>query len=156
MFENVRSRRKKPTNLPRVVHYDRDIILLPQEFKQPSGDIQIPRSGKRNKLGQAGLVGKMDLNSLMTEEEVRREICEVFAAPMEMTESSIKDGLFSFNFLQRAGAGAKNLCIPAVKESYEWNGKKVASLSKAGGYIYLLADEVIPGWQRMVRENLQC
>lgn len=73
-------------------------------------------------MGQVGLVGKIELGIL-----------------------------FSFSFLQRTGTGLKALCIPSVKETYEWNGKKVAALCKAGGYIYLLANDDLPGWQIIVR-----
>ena len=153
LFENWRGRRgsQRQKQPPKVISYDRDVILLPSEFKSRGGDISIPRSTKRNKLGQAGLVGKIELNSAMEDAEVRTEICQVFAAPMGLTEEDIKDGhLFPFSYLQRTGAGSRALCVPAVKESFEWNGKKVASLFKAGGFIYLLAGKELPGWQQLV------
>ena len=114
----------------------------------------MPRTNKRTLLGQAGLVGKIELNSSMTEKDVRREICDVFAAPMGLLER-VKDEQstlppFSFSFLQKTGSGAKSLCLPAVKEDYEWSGQKVASLSKSGGFIYLLANERLPGWIKTV------
>ena len=87
----------------------------------------------------------------MTDSEVRSEICEVFAVPMGLIDEDIKSGhLFPFSYLQRTGAGSRALCLPSVKESFEWSGKKVATLAKAGGYIYLLAEDELPGWQRLV------
>lgn len=47
-----------------------------------------------------------------------------------------------------------SLCLPAVKESFEWGGKKVASLCKSGGFIYLIADDYLPGWQRLVSKAI--
>jgi len=85
----------------------------------------------------------------MSEEQVRTEVCEVFASPMGLLDLDKKSG-FSFHFLQKTGAGSKSFCIPAVKENWEWTGQKVASLSKSGGFIYLLANEPIPGWIKMV------
>jgi hypothetical protein len=126
------------------VSYDRDVILLPKEFKGRGGDVSIPRSTKKNKLGQAGLVGKFELNSSMSDDDVRAEICQVFAVPMGLVEEDLKSGhLFPFSYLQRTDSG----CLPTVKESF---GKKVASLSKAGGYIYLLAGDELPGWKQLV------
>ena len=58
LFENWRNRRSRRQGQPaKIVAYDRDIILLPKEFKGRGGDVSIPRSTRRNKLGQAGLVG---------------------------------------------------------------------------------------------------
>lgn len=143
IFENLRNRRSGRQGQPsKVISYDRDVILLPREFKGRSGDISIPRITRRNKLGQAGLVGKIELNSSMSDDEVRTEICQVFAVPMGLIEEDIKDGrFFPFLYLQRTGAGSISLCIPTVKESFEWSGKKVASLAKSAGYIYLLAGD---------------
>ena len=82
----------------------------------------------------------------MTDLETRTENCQVFALPMGLTDDDIKNGdLFRYSYLQKAGAGSRSLCIPAVKDSFEWTGKKVASLSKAGGFIYLIAKDFLPG-----------
>ncbi len=153
LFENVRnrSRKKKQMDHSKVVTYMRDIILLPKIFQCPDGDISIPRSTKRSKLGQAGLVGKIELHSTMSDCEVRREVCEVFSVPMGLLESDIKNNdLFPFIYLQRAGAGTRSLCLPSVKESFQWNGKQVASLAKSGSFIYLLAEAELPGFQKIV------
>lgn len=103
LFENVRTRCRsqkhqgQPLN---VINYDQNVILLPKEFQSKDGDISIPRSGRRNKLGQAGLIGKVELNSNMTDLEVRTEICEVFATPMGLMDEDIKSGhLFPFSYL---------------------------------------------------------
>ena len=154
LFQNVRNRRSRKRDNSRskpVSTYVRDIILLPKEFKCRDGDISIPRCSRRNKLGKTGLVGKIQINYDMTDTEIHREICEIFVAPMELNEDNIKSGqLFPFTYLQRAGAGCRSLCVPSVKDSFEWNGKEVVSLAKSGSYIYLLANAELPGYQKLV------
>ena len=55
--------------------YDRDIILLPKEFKDERGLIKIPRGQAcRESLAVNGLIGKICLTSDMTKEEVFDEI----------------------------------------------------------------------------------
>ena len=158
MFENMRrgNRRTRKADMqaaPKTIHYVRDIILLPPEYRNSqTGDVSIPRTTKRSILGSAGLVGKVELDSSMTENEVRREICEVFSGSMGLTTEDIKsENLFPFIYLQRAGSGSRSLCVPSVKPTFEWNGKRVSSLAKAGAYIYILAEKDLPGYQRMVR-----
>ena len=51
---------------------------------------------------------------------------------------------FPFEYLQRTGAGSRALCRPAVSQTFDWNGKHVASLAKAGGCIYILSKNEIP------------
>ena len=61
------------------------------------------------------------------------EICEVFGEVLGLCTEDIKnDRMFPFVYLQRAGAGSRTLCIPAVKDSFQWNGRQVASLAKSG------------------------
>lgn len=125
----------------------RDIVLLPEEFRSENGSICIPRSTRREKLGKAGLVGKIEITSSMTEDEVRSEICEVFAVPMGLTVEDIKNGTrFQFSYLLRSGCNSRTLCVPTVKDTFQWNGKQVASLAKSGSFIYLLAREPLPAW----------
>ena len=103
---------------------------MPQHFAL-SDKISIPRGDKRTAVGENGLIGKVQFDSDMSEDQVRREFCKVFAKPMGLGES---DELFPFEYLQRTGAGSRSLCRPAVSESFEWSGRQVASLSKSGGY----------------------
>ena len=149
------SRKRKETARPnpKVTNYVRDIILLPDEFENETGSVCIPRSNNRETLGKAGLVGKIELSSDMTEDEVRTEICELFSVPMGLTTDNIKDGIrFKFHYLQRAGCNTRSLCKPTVKDTFQWNGKQVASLAKSGSFIYLLAAEHLPGWTRFVSQ----
>ncbi len=155
LFEFARtsrsSRKKKQGGATKVISYVRDIILLPNEFKSDEGDVVIPRNSRREKLGKTGLVGKIEISSDMTEQQVRSEICEVFSTPMGLSAEDIKNGAyFKFSYLQRAGCNSRSLCQPTVKESFQWNGKQVASLAKSGSFIYLIADEHVPGWRRSV------
>ena len=79
IFSNLRKRRKgKSAPAAKIVTYVRDVILLPMEFKNRNGEICIPRCGKRSLLGQAGLVGKVEICSDMSDEDVRREIWKFF------------------------------------------------------------------------------
>ena len=88
-------------------------------FRSHTGDIAVPRTTKRSKLGQAGLVGKIEITSVMSDVDVRREVCEVFAVPMGLSDNDIKtNNLFPFTYLQRAGAGSRSLCLPSVKETF--------------------------------------
>ena len=146
----MRSRRRGAKHeTAKIITYMRDTILLPAEYLNRNGDILIPRSTNRTKLGKAGLVGKIEINSTMSDTDVRKEICQVFARPMGCTSEDIKNGqLFSFSYLQKTGEGSKALCVPSVKEGFEWNGKRVASLAKAGSIIYLLARDKLPVWEQ--------
>ena len=163
LFESVRRRRnslstkqsRSEPSCSKATHYSRDIILLPAESRSSSGDVVIPRSGKRTLLGRAGLIGKIEIDSAMTDLEVRKEICEVFSTPMGITADDIKHGyVFPFTYLQRAGSGTRALCLPSVKASFEWNGKQVASLAKAGSFIYVLAESDLPGYEAQVSAEL--
>ena len=153
LFEGLRSRRKKGKSAQpsKTVHYMRDVVLLPLEFKSRSGEISFPRGSRRTQLGKAGLVGKVELDSSMSDMQVRQEICEVFATPMGMSQDDIKENrFFSFSYLQRAGSGSRSLCLPSVKDDFQWNGRQVASLAKSGAFIYILAEEELPGYNKMV------
>ena len=115
-------------------------MLLPTDFRNRYGEVIVPRRKKRSLLATAGLVGKVEIDSGMSQDDVHREICEVFGEPMGLSPEDIKnDRLFPFYYLQRAGAGSRSLCVPSVKDTFQWNGKQVASLAKAGSFIYLMA-----------------
>ena len=145
--------RGAPEILPatKVVQYSRNVILLPPQYKNSGrSEVTIPRRSKRGMLGQAGLIGKVEILSNMTELDVRREICEVFSTPMGLTSEDIENNrLFPFFYLQ--GSGSHTYCVPSInKAKFEWNGKNVASLAKAGAYVYLLADANLPGYDALV------
>ena len=88
-------------------------------------------------------MGKIEITSSMTEDEVHSEICEVFAVPMGLT---VEDTCFQFSYLLRSGCNSRKSCVPTVKDTFQWNGKPVASLAKSGSFIYLLAREPLPAW----------
>ena len=52
--------------------------------------------------------------------------------------------MFPFTYLQRTGPGSRTLCVPSVSSTFEWDGKKVSTLAKSGGIIYILADSFLP------------
>ena len=111
------------------------------------GNVQIPRGTRRTALAKSdvGLLGKIEFKSDWSAEKMRREVCCVFAKPFGLTKEDIEEGrLFPFDYLQRTGAGSRSLCTPAVTDSFEWNGRQVATLSKSGGYIYILARRALP------------
>ncbi len=138
---------RTPKASVKLTYYVRDIMLLPSEFKGPNNNVSIPRCKRRTLLAQAGLVGKIELHSGMEEDDVREEVCEIFAQIMGFTQADIQNRrYFQYAYLQRAGAGSRTLCIPSVKSSFKWNGRQVSTLAKSGCIIYLLAQEDIPGW----------
>jgi len=57
----------------------------------------------------------------------------------------------SVSYLQKAGSGSRSLCVPSVAPSFEWNGKQVSTLAKAGTFLYVLALEMLPGYEALVR-----
>ena len=82
----------------------------------------------------------------MTPEEVKSEICQVFMTPMALSKDDIANKkFFEFSYLQKTGVGSRSLCLPSVSQSFEWNGRQVASLAKSGGFIYILAARELPG-----------
>ena len=59
---------------------------------------------------------------------------------MGLTKLNVEGGeMFPFKYLQCTGAGSRTLCVPAVSESFLWNGRQVSTLAKSGGMIYILA-----------------
>ncbi len=125
--------------------YVRDIICLPKEWSDNSPKISIPRNAKRNLLAELGLVGKIEFTSAMSADDIKEEICKVFATPMGLTLESISLGeSFPFTYLQRAGAGSRALCIPSVSSTFRWTGKQVSTLAKSGGTIYIQANIRLP------------
>lgn len=77
---------------------------------------------------------------------MKMEICRVFMLPMGLCEDDLAAGnYFPFHYLQRTGAGSRSLCMPAVSQNFQWNGRQVSSLCKSGGYKYIMADKKLPG-----------
>ena len=146
LFSRKRAKSAAASNSTKVVSYVRDIICLPREYCYKD-KVVIPRGEKRTMLAENGLIGKVQFHSGMSEQEVRTEICSVFAKPMglECRLEVSGENIFPFEYLQRTGAGSRSLCRPSTSGSFEWNGKQVASLSKSGGFIYILAGRDLPG-----------
>jgi len=65
-------------------------------------------------------MGKIVLDSSMTEEEIMREIHSVFRKPMGFNPN------FCFKVLQPAGGSSKTLTVPSVSPSYKWTASTVA------------------------------
>lgn len=122
-------------------------MCLPKFYRQQDCvNISIPRTEKRNCIAEAGLIGKVEFRSDMSDTEVRKEICKVFAAPMGLTDALINRGvLFPFTYLQRTGPSSKTLCVPSISSDFQWDGKKVSTLAKSSGIIYILADSTLEG-----------
>lgn len=85
----------------------------------------------------------------MTSKDIILEVSHVFSSPMGLSKTEIEDEgkRLNFLFLQWAGAGSHTLCRPSVADSFEWNGKHVASLAKSGGVIYVQALDTLPFMQ---------
>jgi len=110
--------------------YVRDILCLPKEWCSNS---PIP-GGEKKFLTENGLLGKIEFHSATTEQEIMTEMYKVFVRPMGLSSSNIEnDKTFNFTFLKWAGAGSCTLCKSSVASSFQWNGKHVSTLAKAGG-----------------------
>ncbi len=142
------TKRPKKGKAPKTTFYVRDMMCLPLSWCRDSKQISVPRLERRNTLAKSGLMGKIELNSEMTEEDVRREVCRVFAVPMGLYERELEEGTtFPFQYLQRTGAGSRTLCVPSVSPTFSWNGRQVSTLAKSGGIIYIMASRSLPGLQ---------
>ena len=84
---------------------------------------------------QYGLLGKIRLYSLMTEDDIFTEIQSVFSVPMGEKED------FNFTILQLTGGGSKSLIIPALSPTYKYIANAAAGKnSKMLIYILTLKD----------------
>ena len=116
-----------PLNSKKVYHqqlkkcftYERDIVLLPLSFKTKNkSKITIPRS--RDVLADNHLIGRIVLESLMSEEEIFDEIRNVFREAMGSKDD------FDVIILQHTAGKSKALMIPALTDSYKWTAASVA------------------------------
>ena len=97
-----------------------------------STTIAIPKSCAE--LGKNGLIGKIALDSSMSEDEIFHEIRSVFCGPMNHNNN------FAFKVLQTMGGSNKSLTIPAVSHSFEWTASTIVPKSNKVS-IYILARE---------------
>ena len=116
----------------KLITYDRDIVCLPQSYGKKSNEISIPRS--RDKLSQQGLIGKIRLQSNMTQDDIFDEIRCVFRRPMGSNST------FRFEVLQPTGGKSKSLTVPALSSKYEWNAGSIVP-KNAKVPLYILAQE---------------
>lgn len=128
----ARSQGKGKAKEQKFQTWDRNIVCLPLNREK---SCSIPRGKARAQLGSQGLIGKIRLDSTMSEEEVFSEICSVFQAPM------CSDPNFPFQLMQTVGGGSKSLSTPATSSRFTWSGKEVAKMSGQGClYIQALKD----------------
>ena len=100
-----------------------------------------PRGKVRIELGKQGLIGKVCLQSWMSEDDIRAEIYSCFKKPF------FEDPQFPFKYLQSAGAGAKSLIVPAVGDNFQWSAKQVAQMGGSRA-VYIWAQKAL-----MVKES---
>jgi hypothetical protein len=112
--------------------YDRDIICLPMSHGDGTSAIKIPKS--RMELAKNGLIGKIRLTSMMTEEVIFDEIRSVFRGPMNGNTE------FSFEVLQPMGGTSKCLTIPSLSDSFKWTASAIVP-KNAKNPLYILAKE---------------
>ena len=93
-------------------------MCLPKSSVNEDGIVKIPH--KKEFLAANKLIGKIRLNSAMSESEIMDEIRSVFRKPMN------EDQLFRFEVLQCSGFGSKCLSVPELSSSYEWSASSVA------------------------------
>ena len=128
--KNVSSTVKRKCNFT----YERDILLLPASYRtsKNKSKVIIPRS--RDMLADNSLIGKIVLESSMSEEEIFDEIRSVFKEAMGNKSD------FDFTILQHTGGKSKTLTILAVTDNYTWTAASVAG-KNAKAPIYILANE---------------
>ena len=80
------------------------------------------------------LVGKIQIQSHMSEAEIYSEIRSVFKSPMGC------DDEFPFTILQQSGGGSKFLMVPELSSSYKWTAGTVAGRNSKVP-IYILAED---------------
>lgn len=131
-----KKRRGKKTKPQRIYTYDRDIICLPRSYLSKDGLVKIPRKKSvRDYLASNKLIGKIRLQSEMSEEDIMKEIRSVFRRPMGDTSN------FSFKILQMSGGVSKSLSEPVLSSSFKWTASAVAGRnSKVPIYILALED----------------
>ena len=98
-------------------------MCLPFNYPDEPGVFPFPRGKVRSSLGRQGLIGKIHLDSEMSQSEIFREIRSVFKAPFGEDEE------FPFKILQSAGMGSKSLVLPALHMS----GRQRKLLPVGGG-----------------------
>ena len=64
-----------------IQSYERDIICLPHDYLYKGGVFNFPRGKVRIELGKQGLIGKVCLQSWMSEDDIRAEIYSCFKKP---------------------------------------------------------------------------
>ena len=114
--------------------YERDIICIPKFFCEKDV-VQIPRKkSSRQFLAVNKLVGKIQLQSSMSEFEIFQEIRSVFRVPMGDNDD------FQFKVLQPSGGDSRCLMIPELSLSYKWSASAVAGRN-AKTPIYIMAED---------------
>lgn len=123
---------RKNKGREKVQIYERDIVCLPRSFTK-HGIIDIPRKKSvRQLLAINKLVGKIQIDSAMSQSDIFREVRSVFSAPMG------GDNFFQFKVLQSAGGDSRNLVLPQLSSSYRWTPSAFAG-KNAKCPIYILA-----------------
>lgn len=98
-----------------------ETLYVCQSFISEAGRIRIPRNKRdREYLVANKLVGKIQLQSDMSEAQIFNEIQSVFQYPMGCNDE------FSFTILQQSGGGSKFLMVPELSSSYKWTAGAVA------------------------------
>ena len=109
--------KETPRKKAKVVKtWDRDIVCMPQSRRNKikGGNFMYPRGKYRAYLARSGLIGKLHLTSIMSDEEVVAEICTIFKEQMNNNPH------FPFVYLQSTGGGSKSLTIPSQSSSFKW------------------------------------
>ena len=103
-------------------------------YEKYSNKIPIPRD--RERLSRSGLIGRISLNSSMTQEEIFAEVRNVFRGPMNGSTT------FPFEVLQPTGGSSKSLTVPALSDTYEWSATSIVP-KNAKSPIYVRAKEAL-------------
>ena len=127
---------KKQKMKGKCVMFERDIICLPKSFLQHGNLIEAPRKrSARQMLAVNKQVGKIQLDSAMSQSEIFNEVRSVFHIPMQGNND------FKFKVLQSSGGESRNLVIPQLSPSYRWTASAFSGKnSKTPIYILALDD----------------
>lgn len=167
-------KRRRSAAVPKHKISNKNIICLLGEASSTT-PIPIPRGENRVRLTEAGLIGKIAINSAWGASDVQCEISNLFGSSfgllagevlpfkylrycrlcqLTVLNAFLLDKCVSFSlhisYLFSTMPGGKKLCIPRTSPSFVWNATEVISTAKQGS-LYIMA--TIPPLQTIKKES---
>ena len=106
------------------------IVCLPLQFAEDysiTSKIAKPRGKCREKLHEKQLIAKINIKNSWNENQITKEICELFEGSFTSDVGNHSD--FGFVFLSTL-SGSKMLIKPKVNDSFVWDAPSVLSLNR--------------------------